>query len=284
MATYRQIHTHIWDDPHFEELSPQAKLVFIYSFSNKHRNEAGLYNITVRKLAFETGLSQEDAEKAIKEIEANDMVRYDWDNHVLWAKNSLKYQSVSSKCIVAILKNLTTISSPLVQEYKEYYKDILYPIDTLSIPHATSSDTHPGNGKGNGKGNGNGKSKVKGKNNKPPTPLKNKYAEFVKMTQEEHQKLIDQHGAEFTARCIEVLDNYKGSKGTTYKSDYRAILNWVVERVTEEQQKGGANRGPTGQPTGNSGRHPPKDGGTNTQGQGGKFDNLDFSKFYFKGS
>ena len=277
MATYRQIHTHIWDDPHFEELSPHAKLVFIYSFSNKHRNEAGLYNITVRKLAFETGLSLQDAEEAIKEIESYDMIRYDWDNHVLWAKNSLKYQSVSSKCVVAILKNLTTISSPIVQEYKEYYKDILYPIDTLSIPHTTSSDTHPGNGKGNG----NGKSNGKGKNNKPPTPLKNKYAEFVKMTQEEHQKLLNKYGPDFTSRCVEVLDNYKGSKGTTYKSDYRAILNWVVERVTEEQQKGGTTRGPTGQPNGNPRSHNQQIRGPDT----GKeiFPGYDRSKFEFPG-
>ena len=29
----------------------------------------------------------------------------------------------------------------------------------------------------------------------------------------------------------------KGANGKTYKSDYRAILNWVVKRYQEEQSK-----------------------------------------------
>ena len=33
---------------------------------------------------------------------------------------------------------------------------------------------------------------------------------------------------------IEILDNYKGQNGKKYKSDYRAILNWVVKRYEEE--------------------------------------------------
>ncbi len=57
------------------------------------------------------------------------------------------------------------------------------------------------------------------------------YAEFVTMTNVEYEKLINTYGKEFTERCIETLDNYKGSSGKKYKSDYRAILNWVIEKV-----------------------------------------------------
>ncbi|MCD7811931.1 MAG: DUF4373 domain-containing protein [Ruminococcus sp.] len=82
------------------------------------------------------------------------------------------------------------------------------------------------------------KPKKRGRPKKQETP-KIKYAEFVSMTEEEHGKLIKQYGADMTARMIEVLDNYKGQNGKTYKSDYRAILNWVVDRVTEEYAKKG---------------------------------------------
>ena len=71
-------------------------------------------------------------------------------------------------------------------------------------------------------------------------PQKVKYGDYVHMTEEEHEKLIDAYGSEMTARLIEVLDNYKGAKGKTYKNDYRAILSWVVEKVKEEQSKKGA--------------------------------------------
>ena len=62
------------------------------------------------------------------------------------------------------------------------------------------------------------------------------YAEFVQLTETEYQKLISQFGEEATKKMIEVLDNYKGANGKKYKSDYRAILNWVVDRVTKQQK------------------------------------------------
>ena len=70
------------------------------------------------------------------------------------------------------------------------------------------------------------------------------YAEFVSLTEEEHQKLIDKHGEQKTKRMIEVLDNYKGANGKKYKSDYRAILSWVIDRVEKEkpQSRGDPNK------------------------------------------
>lgn len=70
---------------------------------------------------------------------------------------------------------------------------------------------------------------------KKEAPAKKKYAEFVHMTEDEYDKLVSQYGEAFTLACIEELDNYKGSKGKTYKSDYRAILSWVVDRTKERR-------------------------------------------------
>ncbi len=71
-----------------------------------------------------------------------------------------------------------------------------------------------------------------------------KYAEFVSMTEADHQKLIETYGEADTQELIEILDNYKGSKGKTYKNDYRAILSWVVKALTERRAKSGMARGP----------------------------------------
>lgn len=78
--------------------------------------------------------------------------------------------------------------------------------------------------------------KKEGKNKDIIDPDKTKFAEFVSMTQAEYDKLLDKHGEYGAKRCIEILDNYKGSTGKTYKSDYRTILNWVVKRYEEEPQ------------------------------------------------
>lgn len=57
-----------------------------------------------------------------------------------------------------------------------------------------------------------------------------KFAELVEMTQAEYDKLVYTYGKAITDELIERLDNAKGAHGYTYKSDYRAILAWVVER------------------------------------------------------
>ena len=68
-------------------------------------------------------------------------------------------------------------------------------------------------------------------------PPKTDYAEFVSMTNDEHSSLVAKVGEDGAARCIEILDNYKGANGKKYKSDYRAILNWVVGRYEEDQAR-----------------------------------------------
>lgn len=86
------------------------------------------------------------------------------------------------------------------------------------------------------------KNKRKARKTPKSAPDKIRYAEFVYMTEAEHMKLVEVHGVEKTARMIEKLDNYKGSKGKTYKNDYRAILSWVVDEVNKEfYMRGGGN-------------------------------------------
>jgi hypothetical protein len=63
------------------------------------------------------------------------------------------------------------------------------------------------------------------------------YAEFVRMKESEYNKLIEAHGEPLTKKMIEVLDNYKGANGKKYKSDYRAILNWVADKVKGEKNE-----------------------------------------------
>lgn len=65
-------------------------------------------------------------------------------------------------------------------------------------------------------------------------PKKIHFAEFVLLKKEEYDKLCNEYSEEATKRMIEILNNYKGSSGKKYKSDYLAILNWVVGRYFEE--------------------------------------------------
>lgn len=70
-------------------------------------------------------------------------------------------------------------------------------------------------------------------------PLKTSFGEFekVKLTDEEHQKLIEQVGEKNTTIMIAELDAYIASKGKKYSSHYATILNWIRRRFTEHEQQ-----------------------------------------------
>lgn len=84
---------------------------------------------------------------------------------------------------------------------------------------------------------------------KPPKPSKpverkERYLEFVTLTQKEYDSLVSKLGSEKAVqRCIEILNDWKGSKGKKYKSDFYAMHSWVIERYYEELSKKGAKQG-----------------------------------------
>jgi hypothetical protein len=81
---------------------------------------------------------------------------------------------------------------------------------------------------------------------KPEEPVKNSYGELgkVKLTNEEHAKLIAANGEADTARMIDILDSYLASKGRQYKSHYATMKRggWVQKRLAEDKAKGGGDR------------------------------------------
>ena len=69
---------------------------------------------------------------------------------------------------------------------------------------------------------------------KPKKPQKTKYGDEVRMYPEEYQKLVDAYGEKFAEMLVTELDNYKVANGKRYKDDYRAILNWAVEKCEKK--------------------------------------------------
>lgn len=61
------------------------------------------------------------------------------------------------------------------------------------------------------------------------------YGDKVRMTAEEHDKLVKQYGEEDAAALCEILDDHMCATGATYKSHYRAIKKWCVDKLTERK-------------------------------------------------
>lgn len=166
MATYRQIHIKIWSSPDFQELSTQSKFTFIYLFSNSHRNESGVYRITPKTISNETDIPISETIEALKEIENIGLIKYDFEQYIVWVVNAFKYQTVSPNIIKAVYKDLEVIDHSFCDEFKAYYDGILNPYETPSEPLLNSSGTVAG--KGNIKSNIN--NNIKSNINPPISP------------------------------------------------------------------------------------------------------------------
>lgn len=66
------------------------------------------------------------------------------------------------------------------------------------------------------------------------TEEKREYAEGVTLTPTQNAQLVEKYGPELTKAAYEKLSSSKLAKGYKYKSDYHAILNWVMDEVSKK--------------------------------------------------
>ncbi|MBK8903466.1 MAG: hypothetical protein IPM53_19945 [Anaerolineaceae bacterium] len=133
MAEYRQIHTRIWKDSWFLSLEPAHKLLFIYLFGNERASVAGIYELPLPVICFETGLDESVVQAGLAVfIEAGQVL---YDNDVVWVVNLRKYNdSGSGKVRVKIDKDIAAVPAGIVKTlYTEHYQS-RYPIQPRQQP------------------------------------------------------------------------------------------------------------------------------------------------------
>jgi Rieske Fe-S protein len=96
LERYEKVHVKMWDDPAFVPLSTQARLLFIWSFTNSASTVSGLYKTSTENMGqalTEYGRDVDIAviESALAELARKPLVKYDWDNEVIWVVNRVRY-------------------------------------------------------------------------------------------------------------------------------------------------------------------------------------------------
>jgi len=124
MADYSYIQARFWNDPDNEKLTPATKLVFIYLFSCPQRTQSGIFSISKKRIAFDTGLQINIVEKALDKLIEKRRVKY--DGEILWIVNFVKHQVSSSP---KVIKRMSTDikqfeQHPFVKEFLVKYKNL----------------------------------------------------------------------------------------------------------------------------------------------------------------
>lgn len=137
MDVRRSINTRFWVDEWVEELDKDEKLLYLYLLTNQQTNIAGVYEISIKRISFETGIKSEHVGKIIEKFLKNGKVAYvdGWMIIKNWKKNQCLDGTQIDR---AIQKVVDTLPSHIVESKKHLDTISIpypYPMDTLSIPY-----------------------------------------------------------------------------------------------------------------------------------------------------
>lgn len=107
MAKLRSVSTAFWSDPFIEDLTPNEKLLFLYLVTNEKTNMLGIYESSIKKISFETGLTKSEVSNALKGFEKVSKVKY--VNNFVILVNFMKHQNFNTnmkKSAIDIYNNL----------------------------------------------------------------------------------------------------------------------------------------------------------------------------------
>lgn len=90
----RSVNTSFWSDPFIEDLSPSEKLLYLYLITNDKTNMLGIYEVSIKKISFDTGIDKGIVQKALEGFERLGKVKY-IDNYIILTKY-LKHQSFNT--------------------------------------------------------------------------------------------------------------------------------------------------------------------------------------------
>lgn len=219
MARYSDIDNFIWED--LQGYSKDAKLLYIYSFSNPSTRASGLYKIGLQTILLNTGLSEKQFHKTLEELKPK--LYYDQKERVMFVAGKLKRHLSglrnNKNLLAGIKSDIRDCSSSFVSVLfiKKYEGALKGLIRDLQVPLNIDMNIDIDNKEGDCKG---GES-PKAKNGKL------KYLDYVLLTKEEHTTLIQDYGATIAKDYISRLNDYLGSTGKRYKSHYHTLRNWL---------------------------------------------------------
>jgi hypothetical protein len=116
MSKMRFVNTNFWSDNWVvDELNPLDRYLFIYMFTNPHTNIAGVYQLSLRIMSFETGISRDELLRMMQRLQPK--IGY-IDGWVI-LRNGIKNQNYrNSKIKTGILMALDNVPSEILQHIK----------------------------------------------------------------------------------------------------------------------------------------------------------------------
>lgn len=145
MAKERMVNTKFWDDSYIVTLDPVEKLLYLYFLTNPLTNICGVYEIQLRRVAFDTGIDKDMVQKIIDRFSRDNKIHYidGW----LVVQNFIKHQKNNPKVQKGIVIGLEQVPEHVLSFInKEKGHSLSKPmIDNDRLSHSNSNSNSNSN-------------------------------------------------------------------------------------------------------------------------------------------
>jgi len=255
LAEFRTIKMSFWSDPFIESLDDKSKLLYIYMITCSHTSNLGILDVTTRKIAYETGLSEEDVKTGMDLLRREGKIVTDGTATLML--NFISNQTSGAPMVIMGLLTLfkklesRTFRKALLEKYP-FFTPKAYDgvgesgtasdgadgtemvsdhIDTTSDPMHTvlgiSSSSSSSSGSGSGKSKGSSKGKGNSNKNKISCSSGDERASEKALPPQKVKQLIDTSFEEF----------WGFYPRKTAKADARKAFNSVLKAAPTQKKK-----------------------------------------------
>lgn len=139
---YQKIHSQIWHDEKFMQLSPESQRLFLYLLSSPHSNSIGLYVINKMYICADLKMTLPQLKKPFDELIQAGLIMYDDSVNLILIVNHLKHnkienekQALGAKKIIETLPKSKLYQEVIIQLPKHYHKPLVKALEELyAIP------------------------------------------------------------------------------------------------------------------------------------------------------
>jgi hypothetical protein len=205
MSKNRMIDTKFWDDSYIINLDPIEKLLFLYFLTNPLTSICGIYEITLKRVAFDTGVDKDMILKILNRFDIDNKIKYidSWIIIKNFIKNQKQSDNENDKVNIGIQRALEKIPEK-IKNFLNLNLNLNSNINSnINVPLST-----------------------------PSRPLEEKkiYGSLnnVLLTEKEYNKLVEEYEENIINKYIESLSTYlPNRKGKPYKDHNAVIRNWL---------------------------------------------------------
>ncbi len=240
MGIKRIVDTSFWTDGKVDDFSPEDKYFMLYLLTNPFTTQLGIYEISIKQVAFQLGYSVDAVKVLLDRFESKyDMIIYSKSTNEVAIKNFLRHSIIKGGKPVedCIRKEMQKVKNKsLIKEVFNFISDKDGLNETIK-KIINEYEIHNDNDNDNENDVSYHDSCNDSSKPKKTKPIKHKYGEYknVLLTDEELEKLKTEY-PDYEER-IERLSSYVASTGKSYKSHYATIRNWAKKDAEKPQAK-----------------------------------------------